>query len=139
MVAKTAEEARAEHRETSEVQDAAVYLKQIAGDMQIMRVQLTEVVRYMREAESEVPESLRRFMNYFHDIHDVKFTYEEVGHKPPTHLLDELQRCDDRYRQLLKVLHEDGGALEKVRREMADDPENRWDHKRQLVFKKSGL
>jgi len=139
MVAKTAEEARAEHRETSEVQDAAVYLKQIAGDMQIMRVQLTEVVRYMREAESEVPESLRRFMNYFHDIHDVKFTYEEVGHKPPTHLLDELQRCDDRYRQLLKVLHGDGGALEKVRREMADDPENRWDHKRQLVFKKSGL
>ena len=62
MVAKTAEEARAEHRETSEVQDAAVYLKQIAGDMQIMRVQLTEVVRYMREAESEVPESLRRFI-----------------------------------------------------------------------------
>jgi hypothetical protein len=136
---KTADELRAEHREASEVQDAAVYLKQMAGDMQIMRVQLTELIKYMREAESEVPESLRRFMNYFHDIHDVKFTYEEVGQKPPAHLLDELQRCDDRYRQVLKAMHSDGGALEKVRREMASDPENRWDHTRQLVFKKSGL
>ena len=127
-----------EERET-ESQSAEVYLKWIAADIKLMRQQLTEAVRYMRDAESEVPESLRRFMNYFHDIHDVKFTYEEVGQKPPAHLLDELQRCDDRYRQLLQMMHSDGGALEKVRREMASDPENRWDHTRQLAFKKSGM
>jgi hypothetical protein len=27
--------------------------------------------------------------------------------------------------------------LEKVRREMAEDPENRYDHAKQLVFKRS--
>jgi len=132
---KTAEEFRAE----APLQDAAVYLKQISGEMRLIRQQLTEVVSYIRDAESEVPERLRRFGNYFHDIHHIKFTYEDVGQKPPQHLLDELMRLDDRYRQILKALNSEGGPLEKVRRDMASDPENRWDHTRQLQFKKSGL
>jgi hypothetical protein len=123
----------------AELQSAATYLRWIAADIKLMRQQFTELNRYIREAESEVPEKLRRFGNYFHDIHDIKFTYEEVGQKPPTHLLDELERLDDRYRQILKEMNSDGGVLEKVRREMASDPENRWDHTRQLQFKKSGL
>ena len=65
--------------------------------------------------------------------------YEELGQPVPKHLLDELQRVDDRYRQVLKTMHSEGGALEKIRREMAEDPENRWDHTRQLTFKRSGL
>lgn len=114
-------------------------LFRIARELTTMRKQFTEAISYMRNAEAEVPESLRRFMNYMHDIHDVKYMYEELGHPVPAHLNAELQRCDDRYRQILKALHTDGGALEKVRREMADDPENRWDHTRQLTFKRSGL
>ncbi len=42
------------------------------------------------------------------------------------------ERCDDRYRQLLEEAHTDGGTFEKVRRGMAEDPANRWDHTRQL-------
>jgi hypothetical protein len=132
---KTIEEVRAE----APLQDAAVYLKQIAAEMRTIRQQMTEVVAYMRDAESEIPERLRRFMNYAHDCHDVKFMYEELGHPIPQHLKDELQRCDDRYRQVLKEMFGDGGPLDKVRREMASDPENRWDHTRQLQFKRSGL
>lgn len=105
----------------------------------MIRIGVIQALSFMRAAESEVPESLRRFMNYMHDVHDVKYMYEELGHAVPKHLLDELERLDDRYRQILQTLHSDGGALEKVRREMADDPENRWDHKRQLTFKRSGL
>jgi hypothetical protein len=47
----------------------------------------------------------------------------------------EVERCDDRLRQMLSEQHSDGGTFEKVRREMAKDPENRWDHTRQLERK----
>ena len=70
-----------------------------------------------------------------HDVHDVKYMYEELGHKVPDHLLRELERLDDRYRQILKELNEEGSAFEQIRRKMAEDPENRWDHTRQLDFK----
>lgn len=102
-----------------------------------LRRQSTELLSFYRDAEREIPEFLRRFANYYHDMHDVKFMYEEHGSKPPAHVLSELERCDDRMRQILKTLHTDGGALEKVRREMAEDPDNRYDHTRQLVFKRS--
>ncbi len=123
----------------SEHHSAEVYLERISKDMALLRKQMTEAIAYMRAAEAEVPESLRRFMNYMHDVHDVKYMYEELGHPVPQHLKDELERLDDRYRQILKAMHSDGGPLEKVRREMADDPDNRWDHTRQLTFKKSGV
>ena len=114
-------------------------LWRIARELTTLRKQNTEMLGFFRDAESEVPESLRRFANYMHDCHDIKYMYEELGHPAPQHLKDELQRVDDRYRQILKTHHSDGGALEKIRREMAEDPENRWDHTRQLEFKRSGL
>jgi hypothetical protein len=90
----------------------------------------------MIDAEVEIPESMRRFMNYMHDVHDVRYMYEELGHPVPMHLLRETERLDDRYRQLLQKLHDLGpkgdGRFEKIRREMAKDPENRWDHTRLL-------
>lgn len=118
-----------------ENQSAETYLKWIAADMKILRQQMTEIMVAVRSAESEVPESLRRFMNYMHDVHDVKYMYEELGHPVPPHLNRELERLDDRYRQILSKLHEGGAALDKIRREMAEDPENKWDHTRQLTFK----
>jgi hypothetical protein len=116
-------------------QPAEVLLRWIADDMKLTRQTLIRISSYIREAESEIPERVRRFMNYMHDVHDVKYMYEELGHKVPEHLLRELERLDDRYRQILKELHEDTGAFEQLRRKMAEDPENRWDHTRQLDFK----
>lgn len=112
-------------------------LWRIARELSILRQQNTELLGFYRDAESEVPESLRRFANYFHDVHDIKYMYEEHGMRPPQHILDEIERLDDRYRQILKTHNTDGGAIEKIRREMAEDPHNRYDHKKQLTFKGS--
>ena len=112
-------------------------LFRIANDLKILRIQNTELLKFYREAETEVPESLRRFANYFHDVHDIKYMYEEHGTKPPQHILDEIERLDDRYRQILKAHNTDGGVIEKVRREMAGDKDNRYDHAKQLTFKGS--
>ena len=112
-------------------------LWRIAREMTQLRKLNTELVKFMRDAETEVPESLRRFANYMHDVHDIKYMYEEHGSNPPQWILDEIQRLDDRYRQILKDLNKGGGAIDKIRREMAADPENKWDHTKQLEFKRS--
>ena len=107
-------------------------LNRQSRELKTIRELVSSVVFAIRDAESEIPEKMRRFMNYMHDVHDVKYMYEELGHPVPQHLLRELERLDDRYRQLIKELHLDGGTFEKVRREMASDPENRFDHTRLL-------
>jgi hypothetical protein len=114
-------------------------LHRIYRELVTIRKQNTEMVGFLRDAESEVPESLRRFANYMHDVHDIKYMYEEHGVTPPIHILQEIERLDDRYRQVLKKLNTDGGAIEKIRREMANDKDNRYDHAKQLTFKRSGV
>ena len=111
-------------------------LFRIARELATLRRQNTELLKFYRDAEVEVPESLRRFANYMHDVHDIKYMYEEHGQRPPKHILDEIERLDDRYRQVLKAHNTDGGAIEKIRREMAADKDNRWDHTKQLTFGK---
>ncbi len=108
-------------------------LDRIARELKTIRELVSKASSYIAEAQSEVPEKIRRFVTYMHDIHDITYMYEERGHMPPAHLLRELERCDDRFRQLLSELHNEGGIFEKVRREMAADPENRWDHTRLLT------
>jgi hypothetical protein len=109
-----------------------VYLKQIAQDIKVMRQQMSDIVNYIRDAESEVTEKMRRFIMYMHDVHDVVFMYESRGLAPPPWVVKEMERCDDRYRQLLTEAHSDTGTFERVRQAMAGDPENRYDHTRQL-------
>ena len=109
-----------------------VDLNRIARELATMRQMMTTIVTYIRDAESEVPEKMRRFMNYMHDLHDIKYMYEELGHTVPPHQLREMERCDDRFRQLMAEQNAEGGAFNKVRRDMASDPENRGDHTRQL-------
>jgi hypothetical protein len=110
-----------------------VYLERISKDMKLIREMMTKVVNYMVDAESEIPEKMRRFIMYMHDVHDIVNLYHEGGQQVPRHVMAEMERCDDRYRQLLEEMHTDGGTFEKVRREMAEDPLNRWDHTRQLA------
>ena len=107
-------------------------LLRIARELKVIRENLGKVLFAIHDAESEVPEKMRRFIMYMHDIHDIKNLYDEHGLPVPKHVTSEVERCDDRLRQLLEGLHTDGGAFEKVRREMAKDPNNRWDHTRQL-------
>lgn len=112
--------------------DIAAALERLARELKTVRELVTVVVNSIRQAESEVPEKMRRFVTYMHDVHDISYMYEERGHQVPRWILAEMERCDDRFRQLLDELHLDGGAFEKVRRDMAKDSSNRWDHTRQL-------
>src|SRR5215831_18785729 len=107
-------------------------LNRLARETRDLRILTSDFVNMMRSAEQEVPEFMRRFMNYAHDLHDIKYMYEELGIEVPSYLFREVERVDDRLRQLLQRLHTDGGAFEKVRREMAEDPLNRFDHTRLL-------
>src|SRR6266403_1697899 len=108
-------------------------LERIARELKTIRELTSSAVFALREAGSEIPEKMRRFIMYMHDVHDIVNLYHENGQPPPSWVLREMERCDDRYRQLLTEAHTDGGAFEKVRREMAEDPENRWDHTRLLT------
>lgn len=125
----------AEYRDTPEFNDS-VYLQRISRDMRELLLLTRDLVRYTREAETEVPERVRRFVTYMHDIHDITYMYEERGLVIPDWIKEELQRTDDRFRQILKEQHSDGGTFEKVRREMSQDKENRWDYAKQLSWRR---
>ena len=113
--------------------DFAVALNRVGQELQAIKVMMQQVVNFIRDAESEIPEKMRRYMNYMHDVHDISYMYEEKGIDVPQHVLRELERLDDRYRQLLKDMNTEGGAFNKVRRDMADDVENRWNHQKFLT------
>ena len=112
-------------------------LKRMARDQQAIRSMLTEVINHITEAESEVPEKMRRFIMYAHDVHDISHMYEERGLPVPEHVRREMERVDDRYRHLLEDLHSDDGTFEKVRQEMTKREGNRWEHGRLLPKKDS--
>lgn len=124
-----------EHEDSSVTHAPEVYLKRISREMTTLRKLMSELVRFHRDAESEIPEYMRRFANYMHDLHDIAYMYSEIGQEPPQWIKEEMKRCDDRLRQLLKSEHEDG-TFAKVRAEMADDEHNRWDHTKALSFHK---
>jgi hypothetical protein len=108
-------------------------LKNMRKELSTLRQLVSQGVSYLRDAEAEIPERIRRFTHHMHSIHDIKYMYEELGVKPPEHLLKELERVDDRFRQLIAEENAEGGTFSKVRREMASDPFNRYDHTRQLA------
>lgn len=107
-------------------------LADIRRELADIRKLTSLAVNAMQEAESEVPEQMRRFANYFHDIVHIKGEYHSLGLVCPSYIDREMERCADRFRHLLEDLHNDGGAFEKVRRDMASRPGNLYDHTRQL-------
>ena len=108
-------------------------LQEIRKELTTIRQLASKAVNAIVEAEAEVPEKMRRFAMYMHDVHDMMNMYRETGHEAPAHVKHEAERCDDRFRQLLNDLYTDTGVFEKVRREMAEDPDNRWDHTKRLM------
>lgn len=119
--------------EDSSVETDRDLLLRVARELKTIREGMGKALFAMHEAESEVPESMRRFANYWHDLIHIKEAHVGLGIPCPSHVEREMERCSDRFRQVLDKLHTDGGAFEKIRREMADDPNNRYDHTRQLT------
>ena len=107
-------------------------LKSIDSHLHVIQTGMASVLSHIRDAEAEVPARMQRFTNYTHDVQAILRMYREHGGESPAWVKAEAERCDDRYRQVLAELHLDDGAFAKVRREMAKDPANRWDHTKQL-------
>ena len=103
------------------------HMKNMARDIQSLKSMVVDVVNYMRDAESEVPEKMRRFIMYFHDVHDISNFYHELGLVPPKYIIVEIERCADRYRHLLDELYNDTGTFEKVRQDMSNREGNKYD------------
>lgn len=118
------------------IEEMNAHLKNASGFLQTIKSMVGEVVVYMKDAESEVPEKMRRFIMYMHDVHDVMNMYSEQGHVVPDYILREAERCDDRYRHLLKEGNTDLGWIERVRADMSKHAGNRWDHSRLLPTEK---
>ncbi len=110
-----------------------VYLKWLHTEMKSMRQMMQRIVLYMDDAEKEIPERIRRFTHHAHSVHDIKYMYEEIGIPVPDYIRTEIERLDDRLRQLFAEENAEGGTFSKVRREMATDTQNRYDHTRQLA------
>lgn len=108
-------------------------LFRIARELTTLRQLTSKSVNAATQAEAEIPERMRRFMNYYHDVVHVKGEYVSLGLAPPKEIDQEMERNHDRARQILHDLHTDGGHFEKVRREMTQHPiEPRYDHTRQI-------
>ena len=118
-------------------QDQLEYTKNISRDIQQLRSMVTEVVNYMKNAESEVSERMRRFIMYFHDAHDVINFYHELGLQPPKWIVTEVERCADRYRHILEEEYdvEKSGTFERVRQKMTAAGGNRYNWDRLLTTK----
>jgi hypothetical protein len=124
----------AEQAREKVVHDDTTYLQRLSQDMRVVRNLLTEAIAYMKDAESEIPEKTRRFMMYFHDVHDIFYLYTQTGQEPPKHIKQEIERCHDRYVHILDDMYSDMGAFERVRQEMAERKGNRYDHTRQVTY-----
>lgn len=114
------------------LEDQTAYMKNIARDIQSIKSDLIKVLNYIHDAESEVPEKMRRFIMYFHDAHDLINLYHEQGLQIPDWVKREVERCADRYRHLVEDLEQPGETFEKVRREMTNRPGNYYDHSKLL-------
>jgi hypothetical protein len=114
--------------------EETVNLKSLSRDMREVTLMLREVVKYMKDAESEIPEKMRRFIMYFHDVHDIWWLYMQTGHNPPEHIKKEIERCADRYKHILDDLYGDQGAFERVRQEMSKRTGNKYDHSRMVSY-----
>lgn len=120
------------------LEPVVVRLDRIARELVTIRELTSRYVNAQEAAEKEIPEWVRRYVTYMHDIHDITYMYEQRGLPIPDWILREMERCDDRFRQILKEMHDlaKDGRFEKIRREMAKDEENRWDHTRLLYSPK---
>ncbi len=120
--------------------DDDLSIARVARDMRQMLLELREVTKYMRDAESEVPERVRRFIMYFHDVHDMQNLYNELGLVPPQHIRQEIERCADRFKHILEDMYDTDkhGGFEKVRKDMSGREGNRYDWTKALAKPEKG-
>ena len=66
-------------------------LLRIAQELKTIRELTSKAVNALHEAESEIPEKMRRFIMYMHDVHDIVNLYHEGGQEAPDHVKREME------------------------------------------------
>ena len=120
----------------SAIDKMVMYMERISRDIRVLRNDITKVVVYMEKAERLIPEEMRRFIMYYHDVHDIRHLYHEHGLEPPPEVNSEIERCADQFVQMIREYHSDGGVFEKSRADLAEKAGNYYNHTRKLAFNK---
>lgn len=89
---------------------------------------LNLVLTAIDKAESEVPEYIRRFTMFYHDMVHINWRYEEMGLTVPPWIKGEMERAHDRLKHLLDAENNQGGAFHKIRQEMDKIEGNKYRH-----------
>lgn len=86
------------------------------------------VLDAVHKAEQEVPEYMRRFTMYYHDLYHIRLAYDEKGVPPPEHIMIELERAHDRMRHILDEENNQGGTFHRIRQQMDKMEGNKYTH-----------
>ncbi len=99
--------------------------------LQAIADKLDILIGYEDKADDEVPEYIRRFAMYYHDMLHIRVAYEEKGLPVPSFIADQVEYCHDRMELILAHENNQGGAFYKNRQELyaADDVANRYHRK----------
>lgn len=127
------QKARAAQIKEGVVHDSATYLKRISDDMSVIRKELAEVIAYMKRAEARIPEDFRRLSMVYHDMHDVKNAYVELGLPSPAYIDRVIELLDDSMRHAIQDLEAPGGHFYKGRQEVVNRGDFRYDHNTPLL------
>ena len=92
--------------------------------------QLASVLGAIEKAESEVPEYMRRFVMYYHDIVHIREAHVQLGLTPPKSIDYEIERCSDRMAQLVDSEHNQGGTFHRVMEDMMKIGGTKYKHGR---------
>jgi hypothetical protein len=125
--------AAAEAIRESVVHDEITYLKRISDDMRTMRHDFTKLFKYIDRAESRVPEDFRRLSMVFHDVHDCRNAYVEMGIPVPPYLDRVIELMSDAFKHAVEDLEAEGGAFHKTRKEVVKRGDYRYDHNTPLL------
>lgn len=125
--------AQADAIRDSVVHDELTYLKRISDDMRAIRADFNKLFKYIDRAESRVPEDFRRLSMVFHDVHDVRNAYTEMGHAVPAYLDRVIELMSDAFKHAVQDLEAHGGAFHKARQEVVKRGDHRYDHNTPLL------
>jgi hypothetical protein len=115
------------------VHDEITYLKRISDDMRAIRQDFTKLFKYIDRAESRVPEDFRRLSMVFHDTHDCRNAYVEMGVPVPDYLDRVIELMSDAFKHAVEDLEAHGGAFHKARQEVVKRGDFRYDHNTPLL------
>lgn len=122
------QKAQAESIRAGVVHDDTTYLKRISDDLSAMRKQFEKLFVYLDRAESRVPEDFRRLSMVFHDVHDVRYAYTELGLEVPPYLDRVIELMNDAFKHAVQDLEAQGGQFHKARQDIVKRGDYRYDH-----------